>query len=121
MEENRKPGIPRRHGRSWAQGYILLYMVHVRVLSGEMLLQPEALKGVFQGGFGSVMYVDYLSSDVGPYNELLSYQNFIFQAEPVFHHQDLRVHQESVSGGRNELVVSPRNVVLRGNQADRGA
>jgi hypothetical protein len=32
---------------------------------------PDSLKGSFTGGFGTVMYVDYIYSDVGPYQELL--------------------------------------------------
>ncbi len=32
---------------------------------------PDALTGRFTGGIGMVMYVDYLSSDVGPYREIL--------------------------------------------------
>ncbi|HOS96166.1 MAG TPA: hypothetical protein PLU54_00795, partial [Deltaproteobacteria bacterium] len=32
---------------------------------------PDALKGRFAGGVGMVMYVDYRSSDVGPYREIL--------------------------------------------------
>jgi hypothetical protein len=52
------------------QGYITLVM-----LSPDFVVQqgfvPDALQGRFAGGMGMVMYVDYLSSDVGPYREIL--------------------------------------------------
>jgi hypothetical protein len=32
---------------------------------------PDSLKGSFAGGFGTVMYVDYIYSDAGPYQEFL--------------------------------------------------
>ena len=54
------------HGK----GYIFLYRFRKSFVekSGNV---PEFLKGRFAGGFGSVMLVDYESSDAGPYGELL--------------------------------------------------
>ena len=54
------------HGK----GYIFLYRFKKDFVerSGNI---PEYLKDSFIGGFGSVMLVDYESSEAGPYGELL--------------------------------------------------
>lgn len=54
------------HGK----GYIFIYKFKKDFVekSGNV---PEFLKGSFKGGFGSVMLVDYETSDAGPYGELL--------------------------------------------------
>lgn len=51
-------------------GYIVLTKLDPGFVSEKGFL-PEHLKGRFTGGIGTVMYMDYLSSDVGPYRELL--------------------------------------------------
>lgn len=51
-------------------GYIVLTKLDPDYVSKKGFL-PEHLKGRFTGGIGTVMYMDYLSSDVGPYRELL--------------------------------------------------
>ena len=52
------------------RGYILIYK-----FKGDFIEKygnvPDFLKGRYAGGFGSVMLVDYLHSDAGPYGELL--------------------------------------------------
>ena len=52
------------------KGYIFLYRFKKDFVEkcGNV---PDFLKGKFAGGFGSVMLVDYESSDAGPYGELL--------------------------------------------------
>jgi len=101
MEENRKA----RHAPApWAlagSGYILLYRFTPEFVREKCFLS-EALKGVFQGGFGSVMYVDYLSSDVGPYKELLFIPG-VFDFSGRAYYSITRIYvstRESVSGGR---------------------
>lgn len=57
----------------WAlvgQGYITLVKVDA-AFARDRSFVSDTLKDSFRGGIGSVMYVDYLSSDVGPYRELL--------------------------------------------------
>ena len=52
------------------KGYILVYKFN-RSFAEENTSIPDFLKERFSGGFGSVMIVDYQSSNVGPYCELL--------------------------------------------------
>lgn len=52
------------------KGYILLYRFSKEEISKNTFLSDK-FKGHFAGGFGSVMLVDYESSDAGPYSELL--------------------------------------------------
>lgn len=52
------------------QGYILLYRMKKKwVIDAKQ--EPAQLAVSFAGGFGSMMVVDYKTSDVGPYGELL--------------------------------------------------
>lgn len=51
-------------------GYILLYRFRKGFVEQQGAV-PAFLQGKFAGGFGSVMLVDYASSDAGPYGELL--------------------------------------------------
>ena len=51
-------------------GYIFLYKFSKKTVE-KIGNVPPFLKGSFAGGFGSVMLVNYLSSDAGPYGELL--------------------------------------------------
>lgn len=52
------------------KGYILLYAFG-REFVEKYGNVPNYLKGHYSGGLGSVMLVDYLRSDAGPYSELL--------------------------------------------------
>ncbi len=52
------------------KGYIFIYRFKKSFVEEQGCL-PDFLKGRFAGGFGSVMLVDYASSDAGPYGELL--------------------------------------------------
>lgn len=52
------------------KGYILIYKFK-RDFVEKYGNVPNFLKGHYVGGFGSVMLVDYLQSDAGPYTELL--------------------------------------------------
>ena len=68
-----KDQIPPHAPAPWAltgSGYILLFRFTREFVRGQGLV-PEAMQHSFRGGLGTVMYVDYLSSDVGPYRELL--------------------------------------------------
>ncbi len=51
-------------------GYILLYRFSEAFVNQSVHI-PDFLKGKFAGGFGSVMLVDYETSNAGPYGELL--------------------------------------------------
>ncbi len=65
--------IEKLHSAPWTltgKGYILFYKFKRRFVEETMDI-PDFLKGRFTGGFGSVMIVDYNSSNVGPYSELL--------------------------------------------------
>lgn len=52
------------------EGYILVYRFSRRDLQYRNILTEEDLSN-FRGGFGAVMVVDYKSSPVGPYKEIL--------------------------------------------------
>ncbi|MDA1267481.1 MAG: acetoacetate decarboxylase family protein [Bacteroidetes bacterium] len=52
------------------EGILLLYRFKKSWVESKSNL-PEHLQGQFKGGFGYVMLVDYSSSPVGPYQELL--------------------------------------------------
>lgn len=52
------------------KGYILLYKFPETFVEKKANL-TEFLKGHFAGGFGALMLVDYSTSNVGPYSELL--------------------------------------------------
>ncbi len=52
------------------KGYILLYKFNHTFIEKHGNV-PDFLKGHYAGGLGSVMLVDYLQSDAGPYGELL--------------------------------------------------
>lgn len=52
------------------KGYILIYQFKHDFIEKQGNV-PDFLKGHYAGGFGSVMLVDYLQSDAGPYGELL--------------------------------------------------
>jgi len=52
------------------KGYILVYKYTRSFVEAKGNI-PDFLKGRFAGAFGSVMIVDYKSSNVGPYGELL--------------------------------------------------
>lgn len=52
------------------RGYIFIYKFSKDFINKFSFLSTEDLKR-FKGGFGSMMIVDYKSSNAGPYNELL--------------------------------------------------
>lgn len=51
-------------------GYVLLYKFKKELINQDRHI-PEFLRGEFVGGIGSVMIVNYETSNVGPYYELL--------------------------------------------------
>lgn len=52
------------------KGYIILYPLSKKYVESQAML-PTFLKGHSKGGLGAVMIVNYESSNVGPYSELL--------------------------------------------------
>jgi hypothetical protein len=52
------------------KGYVILIKLDPEFVKHKGFV-PEALAASFAGGIGTIMYVDYASSDVGPYKELL--------------------------------------------------
>jgi len=52
------------------RGYILLYKFNKEFVQNKSFL-PPFLNYSFKGGFGAIMIVDYLDSNLGPYQELL--------------------------------------------------
>ncbi len=69
MMESVVPSFPAPWGLQ-GKGYILIYRFKPEFVEkyGNV---PDFLQGHYAGGFGSVMLVDYLQSDAGPYGELL--------------------------------------------------
>lgn len=90
----------------YGKGYILLYKFN-SAFAAKYGHVPGFLQGQFAGGFGSVMLVDYASSDAGPYSELL----FI---PGKFRHKERKLNtiskiyvssMESVVNGRNNWGI----------------
>jgi hypothetical protein len=52
------------------KGYIILIKIDPEFVKIKGFV-PEALSASFKGRLGVIMYLDYISSDVGPYKELL--------------------------------------------------
>jgi hypothetical protein len=52
------------------RGYIILIKLSPKFVIDKGFV-PETLSGFFTGGLGTIMYMDYIFSDVGPYKELL--------------------------------------------------
>ena len=77
---------------------------------------PESMKDSFLGGPGWVMYVDYSSSNAGPYQELLFIPGRFDFVEASFHHQD-RLYNGEVAGGK--ASCDPRACLLRENERGR--
>lgn len=106
MEKNpHMPHIP----APWAlmgSGYILLYRFTPEFVR-EKCLVPEPLIGAFRGGLGTVMYVNYLSSDAGPYRELLFIPGkFDFSGRTYYSITRIYVSTpESVSAGRRNWGI----------------
>lgn len=82
-------------------GYILLFRF-TKDFCLERGFMPPLLKGSFLGGLGTVMYVDYRTSDVGPYQELLFIPGrFAFSGKNYRSITKIYVSsRESVDGGR---------------------
>lgn len=80
-------------------GYVLLY--HFPRAFVEQIA-PPFLRGAFRGGLGSVMLVDYQTSPVGPYRELLIVPGlFAFRQRSYFSVSQIYVSsQASVDAGR---------------------
>ena len=51
-------------------GYVVLVKFQRKFIEEKGFI-PKTLESSFTGGIGIIMYVDYISSDVGPYQELL--------------------------------------------------
>lgn len=82
------------------KGYILIYRFTRQFVETEGRV-PRFLQGKFAGGFGSVMLVDYASSNAGPYGELL----FI---PGKFHHKGRKLNTIS------QIYVSSMSSVVNG-------
>ncbi|HNY65266.1 MAG TPA: acetoacetate decarboxylase family protein [Deltaproteobacteria bacterium] len=82
-------------------GYILLYWFSREFCRTGGFI-PEGLLSSFKGGLGTVMYVDYRSSNIGPYQELLFIPGrFDFSGKRFFSITRIYVStRESVEGGR---------------------
>jgi hypothetical protein len=99
-EEEKVPAIPAPWKLTGA-GYILLYRFPERFCRREGVI-PHHLAHEFRGGFGTVMYVDYHSSDAGPYQELLFIPG-LFEAAGRRYRSITRIYvstRESVEGGK---------------------
>lgn len=88
------------------RGYIILFKLTPDFVAAWGAV-PEALEGCFAGGVGTVMYVDYLSSDVGPYRELLFVPGmFSLGSKRYFSITRIYVStQDSVVNGRNNWGI----------------
>ena len=65
-------------------GYIILVKLTESFVT-ENCFVPDSLGGSFSGGIGTIMLVDYVSSDAGPYRELLFIPGrFSFQSGRLF-------------------------------------
>lgn len=65
-------------------GYIILVKLSERFVK-ENCFVPDSMAGSFSGGIGTIMLVDYVSSDAGPYKELLFIPGrFCFQGRNLF-------------------------------------
>lgn len=84
------------------KGYIILYKFRKDFVQNNANL-PEFLKDHFIGGLGSVMLVDYSSSDVGPYGEFLLIPG-------KFQHRDRKLNTIS------KIFVSTMESVLNGQE-----
>lgn len=82
-------------------GYILLYRFPPRFCDRSGFV-PKHLLGAFRGGLGTVMFVDYASSNAGPYRELLFIPGrFDFSGKK--YHSITKIYvstRESVEGGK---------------------
>ena len=74
MNYSDEPSIPEKMVKApWnlsGQGYMILYRFKKQWVADAKQV-PSFLAGKFLGGFGSIMIVDYQTSDAGPYGELL--------------------------------------------------
>ncbi|MNJ43467.1 Acetoacetate decarboxylase (ADC) [compost metagenome] len=82
------------------KGYIMIYRFSPEFVKSKGRV-PEFLQGKFAGGWGSVMLVDYASSNAGPYGELL----FI---PGKFHHKERKLNTIS------QIYVSSMESVVNG-------
>lgn len=65
-------------------GYIILITLRESFVTQSCFV-PESLAGSFSGGIGTIMLVDYVSSDAGPYKEILFIPGrFSFQGRNLF-------------------------------------
>ena len=102
------------------KGYIFLYKFK-KDFVGRSGNVPEFLDGSFAGGFGSVMLVDYESSDAGPYGELLFIPGkFRFGGRRLDTISRIYVStQESVVNGRANWGIPKEKAEFRfGREAD---
>ncbi|MCA3133478.1 MAG: acetoacetate decarboxylase family protein [Rhodocyclaceae bacterium] len=88
------------------EGFILCYRFPRDPAAVEGLV-PEPWRGCYLGGLGAVMLVDYRSSDVGPYRELLVVPGrFRFRGQARFAITRIYVStQESVFNGRENWGI----------------
>lgn len=82
------------------KGYMMIYRFSPEFVESKGRV-PDFLQGKFAGGFGSVMLVDYASSNAGPYGELL----FI---PGKFHHKERKLNTIS------QIYVSSMESVVNG-------
>lgn len=93
----------------WAlmgSGYIIVLKLARDFVENNCFV-PESLKASFTGGIGTVMYVDYLYSDAGAYQELLFIPGtFDFAAGRYFSITKIFVStHDSVVNGRNNWGI----------------
>jgi hypothetical protein len=82
-------------------GYVLLFRFTDQFCLRKGFI-PQSLMGSFRGGLGTVMYVDYSSSNAGPYQELLFIPGrFEFSRKKYYSITKIYVSsRESVEGGK---------------------
>ncbi len=106
MEEERDiPVVPAPWTLTGASYVLLALFPRKFVLENGFI--PEGMKDSFRGGPGWFMYVDYASSDVGPYQELLFIPGrFDFSGRTFFSITKIYVStRESVAGGRANWAI----------------
>lgn len=88
------------------RGYILLYKFNQEFVQNKSFL-PPFLNYSFKGGFGAIMILDYLDSDVGPYQELLFIPGkFNHKSKKYYSITKIFVSSmESVVNGRNNWGI----------------
>jgi hypothetical protein len=111
----------RAHPAPWkltGTGYILLYRFPDQFCRRKGFIPQQNLES-FRGGLGTVMYVDYHSSDAGPYQELLFIPGrFDFSGKRFYSITKIYVStRESVEGGKANWGI-PKELASFEKQAE---